>query len=349
MASKRRRRWKSESQRKEQVPAAHGFASMEYDAIEGGGGARVACCAVGPPQTDVPEGALSHLPFPQATLLPRTAVPSLGKDSLTIQKHLSTVAYYLLVAAANMHHLFHRKATMKAHLSPSPLFDPLQVDLLVVVVLDEMDEPVAEEHLHPDHVVVGGAVEDPGLVLVKVASPPPLAAISNDDNPLLLHQTSAPLGTADLTTITSVDPVAGMDSLKHGMDGLESGLEDAKENLVASLVSYCGMNYDLPIAVVYKDIIAKKKLGNWVSGTLTLCPWLLRIRPRRVVTQRRMVKVRPFRTRSSARLQARGVLRATSPAPRIVITEDQVFYDSFSQSSDEEDITVEWKMLFLVC
>ncbi|ERN00906.1 hypothetical protein AMTR_s00103p00149700 [Amborella trichopoda] len=60
--------------------------------------------------------------------------------SITGQRQCSSLALNLvLLSVANMYPLFHRRAARKPRSSPRPAFDPLEVDPLAMVVLDEGD------------------------------------------------------------------------------------------------------------------------------------------------------------------------------------------------------------------
>ncbi|ERM97043.1 hypothetical protein AMTR_s00122p00076710 [Amborella trichopoda] len=55
-------------------------------------------------------------------------------------RHCSSLALHLLLlSVANMYPLFHHHAVRKPHSSPRHAFDPLAVDPLALVVLDEGD------------------------------------------------------------------------------------------------------------------------------------------------------------------------------------------------------------------
>ncbi|ERN00419.1 hypothetical protein AMTR_s00100p00068290 [Amborella trichopoda] len=59
----------------------------------------------------------------------------------TCQNRCSVLTFnLLLLVAAKMYPLFHRSASRKAHYSPKPVFDPLSVDPLAMVMVDDMED-----------------------------------------------------------------------------------------------------------------------------------------------------------------------------------------------------------------
>ncbi|ERN06607.1 hypothetical protein AMTR_s00058p00157380 [Amborella trichopoda] len=242
----------------------------------------------------------------------------------TAHNRCSVVAFkLLLVIAAKMYPLFHRKAARKSLSFPKPKFDPLLVDPLTVVVLNDPEDAMAlegevldTEHGAPAPMVeeedTGIRVEDPSLALVEVASPPPIDVLRHDDNELQFLRTATPAQVSGLlATGLSRDEVPPEESLP--------GL--VEEQIIAGLVADGDMDYDVPIAEVYKDILDKKKAEKVVKRGD--CPSVSKkiAQTLGASTGKAKGKAPVKGSRSSARLQAREELRFASTMRGIVFSE----------------------------
>ncbi|ERN03332.1 hypothetical protein AMTR_s00003p00240780 [Amborella trichopoda] len=119
--------------------------------------------------------------------------------------------------------LFHRIVAKRTPSSTRPKFDPLLIDPLVVIVLNDADDYMAldGEALHPardvppstaEEVDIGLGVVDPDRALVVVDAPPPLAVFHFDVNPLLFHLIAAPV---HLSGFPTADPAPTVMSHEH--------------------------------------------------------------------------------------------------------------------------------------
>ncbi|ERN03156.1 hypothetical protein AMTR_s00003p00112870 [Amborella trichopoda] len=203
--------------------------------------------------------------------------------------------------------LFYRIAARRTPSSTRPKFDPLLIDPLEVIVLDDMDDSTAldGEALHPardvpppvaEEVDTGLRVVHPNCVLVVVDALPPLAVFHFDVNPMFFHLTAAPVHPFGFLTVDLAPTMMPHEVVVAAL---------YEQQRVAGQVMDCGLDYDVPIAMVFKDMLDKKKddkVDN--SGALpsNLAMAALSLR----AGQGRDKSIVPAKgTRSSTRLQAR--------------------------------------------
>ncbi|ERN10359.1 hypothetical protein AMTR_s00026p00091250 [Amborella trichopoda] len=171
----------------------------------------------------------------------------------------SIVSQALLVVLSKMYPLRYRRLAHRIRSSLRPSLHPLGVDPLAIIVVEEDDvhQIMNEGVVAMDHVAGVGfdapMLEDgpQDLAVVAVNDHLPLNTIPHYHNPLLLQFTVELPKELDEPT----DPEAPDAPVVE--DAHVAVVDDHK---ISSLVFYCGMDFNIPIGVVFQNMIAKKKL-----------------------------------------------------------------------------------------
>ncbi|ERM94770.1 hypothetical protein AMTR_s00011p00261330 [Amborella trichopoda] len=116
-------------------------------------------------------------------------------------------------------------------------------------------------------VVIGEPVEtEPNNVaVVEMDATSPITVIRQDEGPLLIgFTTSSPTHVSSFISSTMADPLLPLDP-KTISDSMPTPVME--ETVVASIFSDSGMDFNIPIGVVFKELITKQKKGNQKQKT----------------------------------------------------------------------------------
>ncbi|ERN06270.1 hypothetical protein AMTR_s00016p00210160 [Amborella trichopoda] len=153
----------------------------------------------------------------------------------------------------------HCHVAHRIHSSLMPSFDMLDVDPLALMVIEENDHMLVAGEMAQD---VVDDLEDDAMVLeddlnmgvVTLDQHPPINTIPMEQCPLLLHFTLESSKNVNIVYEIAVKEVS------VDVAAVKEAPVDLDIHKLNTMASDCGMNFNIPIGVVFHKIICKKKL-----------------------------------------------------------------------------------------
>ncbi|XP_020523569.1 uncharacterized protein LOC110007364 [Amborella trichopoda] len=286
----------------------------------------------------------------------RTSIKALA-ILLASYRFRSTVALQVALAIlVVMYSQWHRRAARKNRVRQRPAFDPLIMNSMALVVVDEDGKPIAmveEEVLGNSSIALleeGLSVQEKKRDEDEVVAP---HSVVHEDRPLLLHLTKVQSGEATQVSSELLTQIDHSMATNGACDNHSQS--DQVDAILGSIVLDSGMDFDLPIRVVFKEIVEKIRAKKSGLSDARKKKFELEksdgddreVTPDKDVENKKKKGKSPMKgTRSSTRLMARG--QRPGAAAGIVIRDKKVIggpsSSSFMENAFDETMEEAWMM-----